>query len=213
MYYSTIRDFDVANGPGVRVSLFVSGCSHKCEGCFQPETWNPKYGDLFLDKDLDHIIQSLKPDYIDGITILGGDPLMRYNIMKVEEIITRIRNTYGRRKTIWLYTGYTLDDIINSINYIFHEYITTPAPPSMIIATIRNILYGIDYLVDGPFILDKKDMRLQFRGSSNQRLIDMNETIVKNDIATNKKIYHKNRFDDTDYIVSELNLDKEYFKM
>ena len=210
MYYSAIRDFDVANGPGVRVSLFVSGCSHKCEGCFQPETWNPKYGDLFLDKDLDHIIQSLKPDYIDGITILGGDPLMIYNIEKVEQIITMIRNKYGRRKTIWLYTGFTLDDIISDINFIYNEDLM---PPPMDINITKSILSNIDYLVDGPFILDKKDMRLQFRGSSNQRLIDMHKTMKINNIFSNKKIYHKNRFDDTDYIVSELNLDKEYFKM
>ena len=204
MYYSAIRDFDVANGPGVRVSLFVSGCSHKCEGCFQPETWNPKYGDLFLDKDLDHIIQSLKPDYIDGITILGGDPLMIYNIEKVEQIITMIRNKYGRRKTIWLYTGFTLDDIISDINFIYNEGLM---PPPMDINITKSILSNIDYLVDGPFILDKKDMRLQFRGSSNQRLIDMYKTMKINNIFSNKKIYHKNRFDDTDYIVSELNLD------
>ena len=170
MYYSAIRDFDVANGPGVRVSLFVSGCSHECEGCFQPETWNPKHGDLFLDKDLDHIIQSLKPDYIDGITILGGDPLMIYNIEKVEEIITRIRNKYSRRKTIWLYTGFTLDDIISDINFIYNEGLM---PPPMDINITKSILSNIDYLVDGPFILDKKDMRLQFRGSSNQRIIDI----------------------------------------
>ena len=204
MYYSAIRDFDVANGPGVRVSLFVSGCSHKCEGCFQPDTWNPKYGDLFLDKDLDHIIQSLKPDYIDGITILGGDPLMIYNIEKVEQIITMIRNKYGRRKTIWLYTGFTLDDIIGDINFIYNEGLM---PPPMDINITKSILSNIDYLVDGPFILDKKDMRLQFRGSSNQRLIDMYKTMKINNIFSNKKIYHKNRFDDTDYIVSELNLD------
>ena len=204
MYYSAIRDFDVANGPGVRVSLFVSGCSHKCEGCFQPETWNPKYGDLFLDKDLDRIIQSLKPDYIDGITILGGDPLMIYNIEKVEQIITMIRNKYGRRKTIWLYTGFTLDDIISDINFIYNEGLM---PPPMDINITKSILSNIDYLVDGPFILDKKDMRLQFRGSSNQRLIDMYKTMKINNIFSNKKIYHKNRFDDTDYIVSELNLD------
>ena len=211
MYYSTIRDFDVANGPGVRVSLFVSGCSHKCEGCFQPETWNPKYGDLFLDKDLDHIIQSLKPDYIDGITILGGDPLMIYNITKVEQIITMIRNKYGRRKTIWLYTGFTLDDIISDINFIYNEGLM---PPPMDVDIMKSILSNIDYLVDGPFVLNKKDMRLQFRGSSNQRLIDMQETMVKHDIFKNKKIYHKNRFDDTDYIVSELNLDiKKNIKM
>lgn len=210
MYYSAIRDFDVANGPGVRVSLFVSGCSHKCEGCFQPETWNPKYGDLFLDKDLDHILKSLKPDYIDGITILGGDPLMIYNIEKVEQIITRIRNKYSRRKTIWLYTGFTLDDIISDINFIYNEGLM---PPPMDINIMKSILSNIDYLVDGPFILDKKDMRLQFRGSSNQRLIDMYKTMKINNIFSNKKVYHKNRFDDTDYIVSELNLDKEYFKM
>ena len=204
MYYSAIRDFDVANGPGVRVSLFVSGCSHKCEGCFQPETWNPKYGDLFLDKDLDHILKSLKPDYIDGITILGGDPLMIYNITKVEQIITMIRNKYGRRKTIWLYTGFTLDDIISDINFIYNEGLM---PPPMDINITKSILSNIDYLVDGPFILDKKDMRLQFRGSSNQRLIDMYKTMKINNIFSNKKIYHKNRFDDTDYIVSELNLD------
>lgn len=204
MYYSAIRDFDVANGPGVRVSLFVSGCSHKCEGCFQPETWNPNYGDLFLDKDLDHIIQSLKPDYIDGITILGGDPLMIYNIEKVEEIITRIRNKYSRRKTIWIYTGFTLDDIISDINFIYNEGLM---PPPMDINITKSILSNIDYLVDGPFILDKKDMRLQFRGSSNQRLIDMYKTMKINNIFSNKKVYHKNRFDDTDYIVSELNLE------
>lgn len=204
MYYSAIRDYDVANGPGVRVSLFVSGCSHKCEGCFQPETWNPSYGEFFLDKDLDYIIQSLKPDYIDGITILGGDPLMCYNTMKVNEIITRIRSRYKNKKTIWLYTGYVLDDILRDIKFLKDECIVSDHNK---LFDMQNILKSIDYLVDGPFVLDKKDMRLQFRGSSNQRLIDMQETMVKNDVYKNKKIYHKNRFDDTNYIVSELNLD------
>ena len=175
MYYSAIRDYDVANGPGVRVSLFVSGCSHKCEGCFQPETWNPKYGDLFLDKDLDHIIQSLKPDYIDGITILGGDPLEIKNIHQVKYIIRECKRyyelTHDKPLNIWLWTG----SIFENLCLLFAEDWEDPHSIGYV-DDLKYIFNNIDVLIDGPFIEEKKDLNLAFRGSSNQRLIDMRKT-------------------------------------
>lgn len=149
MYYGRINKTDIANGPGVRVSLFVSGCRNRCKGCFNPETWSFNYGKEFTLKTLIEIDKALEPDYIDGLTILGGDPFEPENI----ETVTAICKTLAiehRLKTIWIYTGYNYEDIKD-----------------------LEIMDYIDVLVDGPFIESKKDISLQFRGSSNQRIIDI----------------------------------------
>lgn len=151
MNYGRTNKTDIANGPGVRVSLFVSGCRNRCKGCFQPETWDFNYGKEF---NLDAIIEiedALKESYIDGLTILGGDPMEPENIKEVTNLCIFI-SQYFPDKTIWIYTGYT------------YEYVSLINP---------KILDYIDVLVDGPFIESKKDISLKFRGSSNQRIIDI----------------------------------------
>lgn len=152
MNYGRINKTDIANGPGVRVSLFVSGCRNRCKGCFQPETWDFNYGEEFTLKTFIEIDNALDPDYIDGLTILGGDPFEPENIEMVTAICESIRKV-NPLKTIWIYTGYLYEDLRG-----------------------LEIMRYIDVLVDGPFIEDLKDISLQFRGSSNQRIIDIPAT-------------------------------------
>lgn len=152
MYYSKINKTDVANGPGVRVSLFVSGCRNRCKGCFNPETWDFKYGEEFTRKTFIEIDNALEPDYINGLTILGGDPFEPENIKTVTRICRKMKKWYPD-KTIWIYTGYKYEDLKD-----------------------LEIMDYIDVLVDGPFIESLKDMSLRFRGSSNQRIIDIPAT-------------------------------------
>lgn len=152
MYYSKINKTDIANGPGVRVSLFVSGCRNHCKGCFNPETWNFYYGQRFNTKTIEEIYKAIEPDYINGLTILGGDPFEPENHLDVLRL-TRIIKALYPEKTIWIYTGYKYEDLKD-----------------------LEIMDYIDVLVDGPFIENKKDLSLRFRGSSNQRIINMPAT-------------------------------------
>ena len=152
MRYGRINKTDIANGPGVRVSLFVSGCRNRCKGCFQPATWDFNYGEEFTIRTLLDLDRALEQDYIDGLTILGGDPFEPENIHAVTAICKIVKYTKPD-KTIWIYTGYKYEDFKD-----------------------RKIMDYIDVLVDGPFIESKKDISLQFRGSSNQRVIDIPAT-------------------------------------
>lgn len=166
MNYAEIKPVDIANGPGVRVSLFVSGCNHHCKGCFNYVAWDFSYGKQFTDDVINKIIELLKPGYITGITFLGGEPLDPKNQYDVSRMINEVRKIYGEKKSIWLYTGYVLGDNIPHIVYI-----------------TSYILKNIDVLVDGPFVEEKKNLSLRFKGSENQRIIDMRKTIE------NKEIY------------------------
>lgn len=150
MNYSLIRACDIANGPGVRVSLFVSGCTHQCPGCFQPETWDFNYGEKFTDET------------IYGLTILGGEPLEPRNMSDVWSLLDAVRRLGPSGKTVWLYTGSTFEEL-RARQYVIGQ-------------KTRDILNKVDVLIDGPFVEAKKDLRLIFRGSSNQRLIDMKKT-------------------------------------
>lgn len=161
MNYSLIRACDIANGPGVRVSLFVSGCTHHCPGCFQPETWDFDYGQPFLWKTQHRIFELLRPDYIDGLTILGGEPLEPNNQRELLPFVEAVKREFPD-KTIWVYTGFTLDELMNRNGECG--------------AVTEALLSNLDILVDGPFIEAKKDLRLRFCGSSNQRLIDLRKT-------------------------------------
>lgn len=156
MNYGRIKKTDIANGPGVRVSLFVSGCRNHCKGCFNPETWDFNYGEEYDGVNTaNDIVKALTPDYISGLSILGGDPMEPENIDEVTSLCYIVKLLFPN-KTIWLYTGYTWEDI--RIRY-------------------PEILNYIDVLVDGPFIEDLKDISLAFRGSSNQRIIDVPATL------------------------------------
>lgn len=161
MNYSLIRACDIANGPGVRVTLFVSGCTHHCPGCFQPETWSFDYGQPFTQEAQQKIVSLLKPDYIEGLTLLGGEPLEPQNQRVLLPFVEAIKELFPN-KTIWAYTGYVLEELLlrTSTDGVITEL----------------LLSLIDILVDGPFIEEKKNLRLQFCGSSNQRLIDLKKT-------------------------------------
>ena len=160
MYYSAIKYRDIANGLGVRTVLFVSGCRNRCEGCFQPETWNFSNGKVFGREEEDAIIESLKPDFIRGLTLLGGDPFEPENQEGLIAFMRRVKTKYPD-KDVWAYTGYLLDEdlIEGGKNY-------TPYTD--------ELLSYIDVLVDGPFVLELKSLMLKFKGSANQRVIDMN---------------------------------------
>lgn len=159
MNYATIKETDIANGPGVRVSLFVSGCSHHCEGCFNAEAWDYAYGQPYTRETEDHIIDALRPSYITGLTLLGGEPMDPRNQPQVLELVRRVRRELPE-KTVWCFTGYTWEtDLLT-------DALGMPE-------TTHELLSLIDVLVDGKFVLAQKDIKLRFRGSSNQRLIDL----------------------------------------
>lgn len=157
MNYAEIKPLDVANGPGIRVSVFVSGCEHGCKGCFNKVAWDFNYGKPFTKEVVDRIIDLMKPDYIKGITILGGEPLHPRNRPDVLFLLEEVKHFYPN-KSIWLFTGYE------------YEKLDYEDP------ILDEILSRVDVLVDGPFIESKKNLNLKFRGSENQRLIDMRRT-------------------------------------
>lgn len=159
MYYSKINPNDIANGTGIRVTLFVSGCTHHCKGCFQPKTWNFKYGQLFTQDTINLLIEYLRPDYITGLTLLGGDPMEPENQPEIALLITKIKKELPD-KDIWLYTGCTLEQLKDKNSYYHTKY-------------TKKIINNTDILVDGPFKEEKKDISLKFRGSSNQRIIKL----------------------------------------
>lgn len=162
MNYAAIKKTDVANGPGVRVSLFVSGCTHACKGCFNSEAWDFCYGQPFTEETEAEILRALAPDYIRGFSVLGGEPLEPQNRGTVLHIMETVRKAYPG-KSIWCYTGYTYESDLLKWETEGDE-------------TIRRLLELIDVLVDGEFVEEKKNLRLAFRGSENQRLIDMKKT-------------------------------------
>lgn len=170
MYFADIKKVDVANGPGVRISLFVSGCTHHCKGCFNEVAWDFKYGKEFTKKEEDYIIELLKPDYIDGITILGGEPFEYVNQKGILPLVKRIREELPN-KSIWCFSGYTFDkDILNDMCKNWNE--------------TKDLISYIDVLVDGKFEIEKKNFKLKFRGSSNQRIIDVKESIKQSKVVT-----------------------------
>lgn len=157
MRYQKITSYDVDNGIGMRVVLWVSGCTHQCVACHNPQTWNVDSGNIFIAKQVDLIYSLLDKEYISGITFSGGDPLHEANRQAIQQLSKDIRELYPN-KNQWLYTGYTWSEIVND---------------KLLFDTIQNI----DVLVDEPFDITKKDMRLKWRGSSNQHIIDVQESI------------------------------------
>lgn len=163
MNYATIKKVDVANGPGIRVSLFVSGCMHHCKSCFNPETWNYCYGSPFTKETEDEILEALKPDYIKGLSLLGGEPLDPANQLSVLSLVLRFKEMYPE-KTLWCYTGYTFESDILTGKLGNQD-------------AMMALLQNIDVLVDGEFVIELKNPNLRFRGSSNQRLIDVKASL------------------------------------
>ncbi len=163
MNYCALKKSDVANGPGMRITLFVSGCTNHCPGCFQPETWEFDYGAPFTEEVENHILDLLKPSYISGLTLLGGDPFEPSNQRALLPFLKRVK-AQDPKKTIWAYSGFTLDK----------ELLVDGSHPRCEVTD--EMLSLIDVLVDGRFVESKKNVTLKFRGSENQRLIDMNKT-------------------------------------
>ena len=169
MNYAEIKNCDIANGPGVRVSLFVSGCTHRCKGCFNEIAWDFNYGKPFTQETIDNILKMLKPDYIKGLTLLGGEPFEPENQPAIVELLRQLKAKYPD-KTVWAFSGYLFDrDIL--VGRIGPWEIT------------REYLSYLDVLVDGPFVLEKKDLSLRFRGSSNQRIIDVPASLKTGEIV------------------------------
>ena len=162
MYYGEIKKYDIANGIGVRVSLFVSGCTHHCKGCFNADTWDFKYGRLFTDETADGILEALKPDYIAGLTLLGGEPFEPANQRVLLPLLKKVRQQFPG-KSIWCYSGYLYDTELKAESRARCE-------------CTDEMLDLLDVLVDGRFVEELKDISLQFRGSSNQRVIDLRKT-------------------------------------
>ena len=174
MNYGTIKNCDIANGEGVRVSLFVSGCTHHCHNCFNPETWSFSYGSPFDEQAQSKLLTLLSPDYIDGLSLLGGepfepDPLHAANRLDVRNLMAEIKEKYPD-KTIWCYTGYTLESDLLSESRARCE-------------CTDEMLSLLDVLVDGEFIEAQKNISLAFRGSENQRLIDVPATLSSGSVV------------------------------
>lgn len=169
MNYCQIKKHDIADGLGVRVSLFVSGCTHHCEGCFQPETWDFEYGELFSEDTENEIIDALKPDYIKGLTLLGGEPFEPQNQKELLPFLKKLKEIYPK-KDIWCYTGYLMDKELLEDSRARCEY-------------TDEMLSLIDVLVDGEFVLEKRNLMLKFRGSENQRIIDVKKSLKEKNIV------------------------------
>lgn len=168
MHYGTIKKYDIANGPGVRVSLFVSGCTHHCPECFNPETWNFNYGHPFDQNTINEILEALQPSHIQGFTLLGGEPFEHENQKGVLPLLKEIRQKYPQ-KSIWCFTGYDFEkDILDNMVKKWPE--------------TSEMLSYIDILIDGKFQKDKKDITLRFRGSSNQRIIKVQDSLKTNQV-------------------------------
>lgn len=163
MNYGEIKFYDIANGPGVRVALFVSGCTHGCKECFNPETWDFAYGHTFTQQTIEKIADALEPEYMSGLTLLGGEPLEHSNQQGLLPLLRRIRGSYPE-KSIWCFTGYDFEkDVIGRMVKEWEE--------------TKELLSYIDVIVDGEFEIDKKELGLKFKGSSNQRTIDVPASI------------------------------------
>lgn len=161
MNYANIKRTDVANGPGIRVSLFVSGCTHGCRGCFNNEAWDFHYGEEYTALMEEEILRLLAPDYIRGLSVLGGEPMEPQNREAVLGLLRKVRQRYPQ-KDIWCYTGYDYEKDI--LSWAQQQ------------EAVRELLSLIDVLVDGEFVEERKNLRLAFRGSENQRLIDVKES-------------------------------------
>ena len=169
MNYGEIKKNDIANGLGVRVSLFVSGCRHHCKNCFNKDTWEFSFGKPFTSDTADDIIAAMKPDYITGFSLLGGEPFEPENQPELTALLKRIKAEFPE-KDVWCYTGFLLDEELLGESRANTEF-------------TREMLSYIDVLVDGRFVESKKDITLKFRGSSNQRVIDVQKTLNTNEIV------------------------------
>ena len=166
MYYGNIKKFDIADGEGVRVSLFVSGCRVCCPGCFQKETWNFCFGKPFTKETEEEILKALEPEFISGLTVLGGEPFEPENQYAVLELVRQVRARYPH-KDVWCYSGYLFEQLRDG----------------KVGEHSQALLEQLDVLVDGPFMIEQKELSLRFRGSANQRLIDVPESLRRGEVV------------------------------
>jgi anaerobic ribonucleoside-triphosphate reductase activating protein len=167
--YATIKNCDISNGPGIRVSLFVSGCTHKCKGCFNEVAWDFSYGEPFTEEVEERILTMLQPDYIKGLTLLGGEPFEPQNQGPLVQFLRKVKAKYPQ-KSIWAFSGYLFDrDLVSG----------RVGDPKV----SAEFLSYLDVLVDGPFIESRKDLMLRFRGSDNQRLIDVKKSLETGEVV------------------------------
>ena len=156
LHFLKIRNFDVSNGSGIRVTVYFTGCCNNCKGCFNPETHDPNAGELFTKETEEYIFELMKKPMISALNLQGGDPFFPQSTQEIYEFLVDFRKKFKNTKDVWVWTGYTIEELYKREDKYTHE-----------------ILKLIDVLVDGPFILEKKDLRLKWRGSSNQRIFDM----------------------------------------
>ncbi len=168
MHYATIKECDIANGPGVRVSLFVSGCNHHCKGCFNEIAWNFHYGNEFTEETINKVLKDLDKDYIEGLSLLGGEPLEHVNQKGLLPLIKKVKEKFPK-KSIWCYTGFDFEkDVMGNMYKNWDE--------------TKELINNIDVIVDGKFEQELKNPSLKFRGSENQRLINVSKSIKENKI-------------------------------
>ncbi len=166
MKIAKVKYNDISNGNGIRTSVFVSGCTHGCEGCFNREAFDFSYGELYTEELKQKVIESLRPKHIEGLTLLGGEPMHLRNIGVTLDLIDGVRKEYGNTKTIWVYTGYTYEEL-----QTFRDL------------SVEAVFWNIDYMVDGKFVQALYSPTLRFRGSANQRVIDMIKTCTKRELV------------------------------
>ena len=169
MHYGEIKKCDIANGEGVRVSLFVSGCTHHCPGCFNQDTWDFSYGNEYTDKTEKEILDALSPGYVNGLTLLGGEPFEPQNQKVLVQLLRKVKERYPE-KNIWCYTGYLFDKDV--LDKMCKESEVT-----------KEIVSYLDIVVDGEFMIDRKNLKINFRGSDNQRIIDVKKTLDAGEIV------------------------------
>ncbi len=169
MNYADIKQYDVANGKGIRVSVFVSGCTHHCKECFNKEAWDFNYGKPFTEKELEQVIEYMKPGYVAGLSLLGGEPLEPVNQEGLLPLLRRVHETYPE-KNVWCYTGYLFDKDV--LEKMCKESEVT-----------RELISYIDIMVDGEFILERKNLKVNFRGSDNQRIIDVKKSLETGEVV------------------------------
>lgn len=170
MNYATIKDVDIANGQGIRISLFVSGCTHHCKNCFNKEAWDFEFGNIFDKSVEDKILKLCEPSYIKGLSLLGGEPMHPRNQEAVANLVKRFRAKFGAEKDIWCYTGYVFDKDFQEGGRAYTQ-------------NTRFLIENFDVVVDGPFVDEKKNISLKFRGSENQRIIDVKKTLSQGNIV------------------------------
>ncbi|MCF0134051.1 MAG: anaerobic ribonucleoside-triphosphate reductase activating protein [Blautia sp.] len=181
MHYGNIKKFSIENGPGVRVSLFVSGCRNHCKNCFSQHTWDFQYGQEFTKDTMEELLDSLRPSHIEGLTILGGEPFEPENQKELIPVIQKVRAEIPD-KTIWMYTGFTIEELIGEKESRAN------------IPEAREILGMIDVLVDGRFSEEQKSLAIRFRGSENQRIIDVPATLKEGKILLREEYMDKKNY-------------------